>query len=194
MGDLTKRALSQALGELLEEKPLDKITISSITDRCGLTRNTFYYHFEDIYDLLRWEFERQSDKIMKEIEADCSAESFLNGLNYLYSRKKAIYHIYNSISRSSLEKYIRDIAKKYAGAIVDRLLGSPAANTDARAIVADFYTNAFVGSIEQWLDYRMSTSPEVMSILCEEMLTGTIESAAKSARKVILDPRIRPGM
>ena len=87
MGDLTKRALSQALGELLEEKPLDKITISSITDRCGLTRNTFYYHFEDIYDLLRWEFERQSDKIMKEIEADCSAESFLNGLNYLYSRK-----------------------------------------------------------------------------------------------------------
>ena len=194
MGDLTKRALSQALGELLEEKPLDKITISSITDRCGLTRNTFYYHFEDIYDLLRWEFERQSDKIMKEIEADCSSESFLNGLNYLYSRKKAIYHIYNSISRSSLEKYIRDIAKKYAGAIVDRLLGSPAANTDARAIVADFYTNAFVGSIEQWLDDRMSTSPEVMSILCEEMLTGTIESAAKSARKVILDPRIRPGM
>ena len=77
---------------------------------------------------------------------------------------------------------------------MDRLLGSPAANTDARAIVADFYTNAFVGSIEQWLDDRMSTSPEVMSILCEEMLTGTIESAAKSARKVILDPRIRPGI
>lgn len=54
MADLTRRALAESVTELLNEKPLDKIKIKDITDRCGVTRNTFYYHFQDIYDLLSW--------------------------------------------------------------------------------------------------------------------------------------------
>lgn len=194
MSELTKRALSMALGDLLEERPMDKITIKNITDRCGLTRNTFYYHFEDIYDLLRWEFERQSASIAEEIEENCSAEAFLHGLGYLYSHKKAIYHIYNSISRSSLDKYIRDIASKYAAEIVAKLLGSHDDDPRVRAIVADFYTSAFIGAVEQWLASSMEQAPETLAILCEEMLTGTISSAASSAKRVILNPTIREAL
>ena len=56
MSNLTCKALAAAAVSLLEERPLDKITVRDITDRCGLTRNTFYYHFQDIYDLLGYIF------------------------------------------------------------------------------------------------------------------------------------------
>ena len=53
MSQVTKRALEASLKNLLLQKPLSKITISDITEDCGINRMTFYYHFKDIYDLVR---------------------------------------------------------------------------------------------------------------------------------------------
>ena len=60
---LTKRALAASITTLLEKKPLDRITIKDITDECGVTRNTFYYHFQDVYDLLSYIFREQADPV-----------------------------------------------------------------------------------------------------------------------------------
>ena len=54
MSDLTKRALSEALKEALRHKPLSKVTVTELTDACGVNRMTFYYHFQNIYDLIEW--------------------------------------------------------------------------------------------------------------------------------------------
>lgn len=54
MSQITKKALEDALRHFLTLKPLNKITISDLTDYCGVSRMTFYYHFEDIYDLVSW--------------------------------------------------------------------------------------------------------------------------------------------
>ena len=52
MSQMTKRALVASLKDLLAEKPLDKITVTDLTEHCGVNRMTFYYHFKDIYDLV----------------------------------------------------------------------------------------------------------------------------------------------
>ncbi len=54
MSQTTKRALEESLKNLLWEKPLSKITVTDITEDCGISRMTFYYHFKDIYDLVDW--------------------------------------------------------------------------------------------------------------------------------------------
>ena len=54
MSQTTKRALAQSLKRLMAQKPLSKITIADITEDCGINRMTFYYHFQDIYDLIEW--------------------------------------------------------------------------------------------------------------------------------------------
>ena len=54
MSEITKKALATSLKKLLSKKELSKITISNITDDCGVNRQTFYYHFKDVYDLLEW--------------------------------------------------------------------------------------------------------------------------------------------
>ena len=54
MSNITKQALEASLKRLLLQKPLTKITIADITEDCGVSRMTFYYHFQDIYDLVEW--------------------------------------------------------------------------------------------------------------------------------------------
>ena len=70
MSQVTKRALEASLKNLLLQKPLSKITISDITEDCGINRMTFYYHFKDIYDLVEWSC--QEDASREQVE------------NYLY--------------------------------------------------------------------------------------------------------------
>ena len=54
MSNITKKALEASLKKMMLKKPLAKITIRDITDDCGISRMTFYYHFQDIYDLIEW--------------------------------------------------------------------------------------------------------------------------------------------
>ena len=66
MSQITKRALEQSLKNLLLKKPLNKITISDITEDCGINRMTFYYHFQDIYDLVEWSCLEDARKALAE--------------------------------------------------------------------------------------------------------------------------------
>ena len=64
----TKQALGNALKTLMKEKSLEKITIGELTQLCGMKRQNFYYHFEDIYDLLRWVFEKEAVVLLRRHE------------------------------------------------------------------------------------------------------------------------------
>ena len=61
----TKKMISDTFVELLEKKPFDKITIKDIVETCGINRNTFYYYYSDIYDLLEEIFKREMTDIIK---------------------------------------------------------------------------------------------------------------------------------
>ena len=56
----TKKMLAASLKKHMGKKPLSKITISEIIADCGVNRKTFYYHFEDIYTLLKWMLEQEA--------------------------------------------------------------------------------------------------------------------------------------
>lgn len=45
-------------------KPLEKISIQEVMEKAQLNRQTFYYHFEDIYDLLKWTLEREAIELL----------------------------------------------------------------------------------------------------------------------------------
>lgn len=66
MSQITKRALARSLKKLLRQRALNKITISDITNDCGINRMTFYYHFKDIYDLVEWMCMEDGRKALEE--------------------------------------------------------------------------------------------------------------------------------
>lgn len=61
----TKKMLSGALKNAMKSKSLSKITVSELNEACGVNRKTFYYHFQDIYDLLKWTLEQEELRLLK---------------------------------------------------------------------------------------------------------------------------------
>lgn len=57
MSDKSKIKIARAFEELLQSRSISKITISHIVEACGISRQTFYNHFPDIYALIYWAHE-----------------------------------------------------------------------------------------------------------------------------------------
>ena len=55
-----KRQICTVLKELMTQKPLNRITVAEIMRGCGMARQHFYYHFDDVYDAVRWIFEEEA--------------------------------------------------------------------------------------------------------------------------------------
>ena len=107
MSQITKRALASALKELLEHKPLNKITIADITEQCGVNRQTFYYHFQDIYALLEWIYTTDAQRLLEgKRDGDTWQQGFLQVLKYIRDNRALVRNTYHSVSRELLEGYL----------------------------------------------------------------------------------------
>ena len=107
MSQMTKRALVASLKDLLAEKPLDKITVTDLTEHCGVNRMTFYYHFKDIYDLVEWAYIERRDPCAGRAKTyDYAGRAFLQILQAVQKDKVFVTKVYHSISREHIENYL----------------------------------------------------------------------------------------
>lgn len=188
MAKLTEKALMDAAMELLAERPLDRVTIKDITERCGVTRNTFYYHFQDIYDLLSRVILQQADELIQVYQAVGDWQtSFRTVLDYFYEHKKMIDHVYRSISRDEVERYLNRILGQYALELVEIQAGDLQVSENAKRLTADFFKNAFSGEIAQWIDEDMSMTPQDLAVICSGMFRGMAKQALISAEATLAE-------
>ena len=68
MSHLTEQAIQSAFIEMLAERPLEKITVREIAEACGISRNTFYYHYHDVYDLLEKMFQVEEERMLGDLQ------------------------------------------------------------------------------------------------------------------------------
>lgn len=106
MSNFTQEAIFQAFGEMLERMPFEKITVSGLIQECGISRNTFYYHFQDVYDLLdQWVYQTFYNYISPEIQGDWRS-SVYGLLRACQEHKKLVYHLFDSLSRDRMEQFV----------------------------------------------------------------------------------------
>ena len=76
----TKKAIAFAFKQLLTEKPFNHISVNEIASKCDINRQTFYYHFDNIYDLMSKAFEYElvhESRIYEEVTWEYAINSFL---------------------------------------------------------------------------------------------------------------------
>lgn len=105
MSGFTKQAIMQTFQDMLEVKPFDKITVSSIVKACGISHNTFYYHYRDIYDLLDAWLQEQLGQYTQNRQ-DSLRPCVKSLLQTCKDHKNMVYHVFNALSRDTLERYI----------------------------------------------------------------------------------------
>ncbi len=162
MSDLTKQALIASFKKLLETEPFDKITISDITNDCGLSRQTFYYHFRDIFDMIRWIYNSES---LNEIGGRGRYRTWQDKIrelfDYTLNNKSLILGTFNSKCRNDLVGYYMDVSIRKISDIVEMKSDGDIAEKDKK-FIASVYAYAFVGIMVDWISDGMKESSEEM--------------------------------
>ena len=187
MAQTTKRALAASLKKLLEKKPLDKITVVDIAEDCGVNRQTFYYHFQDIYDLVEWIFLSEATKALDgKTTYDTWQEGFLRIFEYICQNKALVQNTYHSVSREHLERYLyRETYRLLYGVVAEKSENLTVREAD-KTFIAHFYKYAFVGEVLEWIRTGMKQPPDSilteLSILMHGNITGALERFSSTRR------------
>ncbi len=173
---LTKRTIMDSLMKLLDERPLSKVSIKDIVEDCGINRNTFYYHFSDLPDLIECILRDEVDQIMDSYHGISSLEECIAAAMKLSTEhKRAVMHIYNSASRDIFERYLLEITEYVATAFVDNLIaGRPVPEEDRIAVIQGYKCELF-GHIVDWLGRGMNHDLEKQFLRLCELRRGMTE-------------------
>lgn len=177
MSQITKRALASSLKELMEEKPLSKITVKDVAERCGVNRHTFYYHFKDMYDLIEWIYTVETEKLVGGITYDTWQEGARRMFVYAQENRRFILNTYRSLSKEYLLKYFTHRAFEFVSAVVEELTSSMEVSQEKKDFVSNFYSYAFVGVFVMWIENGMEEEPEHILALLFPMFQEDIHRA-----------------
>lgn len=183
MSQMTKNALADSLKALLELRPVDKITISDITDDCGVNRMTFYYHFQDIYDLLEWSWIREANKVLNGKKTyDTWQQGFLQIFNAVSENKQIVMNIYHSVNREQIEIYLYKLTYDLLFGVIEENAAGMDVRDDDKKFIADFYKYAFVGLILDWIKNGMKADPWQVIEHLDVLIHGDIKKALNKFR------------
>ena len=183
--ELTKQTIRTALMKLLNERPLDKITIKDIVEDCGINRNTFYYHFQDIYALVEDIFEREAESVLsRNMEHFNWTEGLSESLKFALENKKAIYHIYNSVNREQLERYLFRLTEDVMEKVVRYEADGLQVDDQDVHYIALFYKHAVVGLVLEWVQRGMKDDHEAVIRRMGQIFDGNMRyTLEKISRK-----------
>ncbi len=176
MSSLTKRTIKDTFVTLLENKPFSAITVKLIVEECGINRNSFYYYYHDIPDLIEEIVREESDRIIAEYsKVNTIEEALLAVMEFTSAHRKAILHIYNSVNRDIFERYLWKVCDYIVSAFgVSALNGREIDKLD-REIIHRYYMCECFGSAIEWLNSRMQAEPrEYIKRFCE-LFAGVTE-------------------
>lgn len=177
----TKRAICAALKELMAERPLNKITIGEIMARCGMARQHFYYHFEDLYDAVFWMFEEEAVSLLRRHEgALLWQDGLLQLFQYLQENRAVCLCALNSMGREHLKHFFqKDISAVIRNTIqtVAEERGWDRDGVDAE-LLTQFYVGALAGITERWLLGEIPKTPQELIRFADIMLTDQVRGAS----------------
>ncbi|MEG1848167.1 MAG: TetR/AcrR family transcriptional regulator C-terminal domain-containing protein [Lachnospiraceae bacterium] len=178
MVQMTKCALAATLKKLLLQKSLDKITVVDIVEECGVNRQTFYYHFQDIYALVEWILLNDTDKALDGKKTyDTWQQGFLQIFEYVLENKTFIMNAYHSISREQVEHCLYEITYNLLIGVVEEQAADIVVRDEDKIFIAHFYKYAFVGLMLDWIKRGMKDDPKVLIEELSVLIQGDIGRA-----------------
>lgn len=183
--DATKVAMSNALKEQLKKKKLSKITINDIASACNISRMTFYYHFQDIYDLTEWTLEEAAGRAIGENRTYESLQQGFEGLlRELQANQTLILNIYRSMDWEMIERYLLKKAESLLMPVVEHESHGLPVNEENKRRVAIFYSYAFLGVLMEWIGKGMAAPPREVVKMVSAIVQGDFRNSLENLGKL----------
>ena len=174
----TKQKIAQALRQLMLERPLKKITVQDLMERTQMKRQTFYYHFKDIYDLVDWIFLEMASEFLEGKETyDTWQQGFTQILYGVLRNRRLIMNAYNSLSREQVERFLYALTYDLLLGVVEEEAVDVSIREEDKKFIIDFYKYAFVGFMIDWIKKGMKEQPEAFIEKLSILIKGDIKRA-----------------
>jgi len=186
MPNFTRQAILDTFGDMLQEMPFDKITVSAIVRRCGVSPNTFYYHFKDIYDILDvW----LRSRLREYTSVPTSPEEWKNTakafLLHCRDEKKLIRHILESRARGRMEKFVFGPAEEWSYSVLRQEIGNGNVTDGKLKEIAALLCCVFVGFFLRFVWNRMEddidASVNGLWVIIEGLMESLTEDGGDAA-------------
>ncbi len=180
--DRTKYALADALKEIMTQKPIDRISIRDLTERCGIRRQSFYYHFENVYDLLQWMFQQEAVSLLQQHRGMLLwQEDLLQLFRYIEENRAVCLNSLKSIGREHLKRFfeadIHVIVRRAVEEIGQEIGAVPGVSAEDVALMTHLYVITIAGLLESWLLGEIRRTPEQLAAFIDQMLRDHIRGA-----------------
>lgn len=173
-----KAQMAASLKKLMARKSLQKITIQEIADDCGINRYTFYYHFQDIYELLAWTFQQEALSLIRQSDSCLTWEDGL----YLFLRSirenAAVCRCaLNSLAQESLRSMFHQEVSFLMRTFLTEEKGVRQVSEEYFSFLTDFYISALCGILMEWIRRDMDTPEETLLRYLRVTLEGCFQAA-----------------
>lgn len=183
----TKKALCTALKELMKHKPFSKITVSELIRECNINRKTFYYHFEDIYALLKWMLEQEAIEVVKQFDLLVDyKDAFLFVIDYVEKNSYFLNCIYDSLGREQMKRFLY---QDFIGLIETLIRNTEKSlnlyiSDDLRSFLCNLYTEGVAGMLINLFQnpeaFSRETSIDYLSLIIHTSIPAVIRQANES--------------
>lgn len=177
---ITKQAIAIAMKQLMSVKSFDKITIADITTTCGLNRQSFYYHFQDKYELLNWIFYNDVITILtKELSLDTWSDNLYQMLNVMYENKSFYRNAIKHSFQKEFEQYLLEISTSLFTTTIEHLDQKHVIQEEEKRYLSRFLSFGVIGSITSWVNDGMLQSPLTLKTQIVSVVTHCKAYAAQ---------------
>lgn len=153
----TKKTLAESLKKAMRTKPFSKITVSEIINDCGVNRKTFYYHFEDIYALLKWMLEAETIEVVRQFDLLVDYEEAITFvMDYVEQNDYILNCAYDSIGQEEMKRFFYADFFELVDSIIESAAKDQGVTLDSEyeQFLVQFYTEALAGMLINWIKDR----------------------------------------
>jgi len=184
VANYTEKAIIAEFEAMLWEKPFHKLTVSALVARCQISPNTFYYHFQDIYDLLERWLDWKKEQFLQQIGPERDWRLLLRGfLLTTQQNPKLVAHLVDSISRERLERYIFTNIKNLFLDYFQKTYGNSGLEPETLKNISELCCFAFLGVTLEFVWDRMEPNVDDVVARIDRSFNNTLRVLLRRAQE-----------
>lgn len=182
--DRMKEQIAASLKGLMETKPLTKISIREITDACHINRGTFYYHFQDIYAVVKWILEKEAYSYIDAYATLLTYEDAVRFvLNYARSNRYVVKCALDTFAMEELKQFFHKDIRRTIKNTIEEIASDSRVSNKYLDFLTDFYAYALLNLLIEWIKNGMKEDDDTIVRQIRTVVSGTIEQALKNAEE-----------
>ena len=168
-----KELIAEAARTLLTDHHVKKLTVKDIVEQCHITRQAFYYHFEDIPGLFRWMIEWETDRMLQKVLSHENAEDglrcfFVMATHLLPNIKRGMDTNYRTELEQLMLRYMQQF---FIQAAETKHFYTSCSHAEIKLIVR-YHSHAVLGLLREWTGEDSEHLDEIVHMVYCLMMAG----------------------